>query len=149
VPFPAVLEDTRIVSAQALVAWHGNFYSVPPGHAGQQITIWHRLGTATLDVVTAAGTVLARHHREPDHAGVITRDAGHVAALEDKVLAARGAAAGGPCRRKERRPPSAAARAEAAAIRGEPAAAGAIVTDFAAWAAAARPLRPGGAAPQQ
>jgi len=99
-------------------------------------------------VVTAAGTVLARHRREPDHAGVVVRDSGHVAALEDKVLAARGAAAGGPCRRKERRPPSAAALAEAAAIRGEPAA-GAAVTDFAAWAAAARPLRPDDAARQQ
>jgi transposase len=147
-PFPATITDTRVVSAQALVAWHGNFYSVPPGHAGQQVVIAHRLGTATLDVVTAAGTVLARHRREPDHAGVIVRDAGHVAALEDKVLAARGAAAGGPCRRKERRPPSAAALAEAAAIRGEPAA-GAAVTDFAAWAAAARPLRPDGATRQQ
>ena len=146
-PFPAVIEDTRVVSAQALVAWHGNFYSVPPGHGGQQVTVAHRLGTVTLDVVTAAGTVLARHRREPDHAGVITRDAGHVAAPEDKVLAARGDNRG-PCRRKERRPPSAAALAEAAAIRGEPAA-GAAVTDFAAWAAAARPLRPGGATRQQ
>ncbi len=147
-PFPAVIADTRVVSAQALVAWHGNFYSVPPGHAGQQVTVRHRLGTTTLDIATAAGTVLARHRREPDHAGVITRDAGHVAALEDKVLAARGAAAGGPCRRKERRPPSAAALAEAAAIRGEPAAS-ATVTDFAAWVQAARPLRPDGAARQQ
>ena len=147
-PFPAVIADTRVVSAQALVAWHGNFYSVPPGHAGQQVVVAHRLGTATLDIVTAAGTVLARHRREPDHAGVITRDAGHVTALEAKVLAARGAAAGGPCRRKERRPPSAAALAEAAAIRGEPAAS-AAVTDIAAWAAAARPLRPDGAARQQ
>ena len=91
--------------------------------------------------MTAAGTVLARHRREPDHAGVIVRDAGHVAALEDKVLAARGDNRG-PCRRKERRPPSAAALAEAAALRGEPAS-GAAVTDFAAWAAAARPLGPG------
>jgi transposase len=142
-PFPAIITDVRVVSAQALVAWHGNFYSVPPGHAGQQVVVAHRLGTATLDVGTAAGTVLARHRREPDHAGVITRDAGHVTALEDKVLAARGAAAGGPCRRKERRPPSAAALAEAAAIRGEPAAS-AAVTDFAAWVQAARPLRPDG-----
>jgi transposase len=146
-PFPAVIEDARVVSAQALVAWHGNFYSVPPGHAGQQVIVRHRLGAATLDVVTGAGTVLARHHREPDHAGVIVRDAGHVAALEDKILAARGDGRG-PCRRKERRPPSAAALAEAAGLRGEPASA-AVVTDFAAWAAAARPLRPGGATPQQ
>jgi hypothetical protein len=141
-PFPAVIADTRVVPAQALVAWHGNFYSVPPGHGGQQVTVLHRLGTATPDIATLAGTVLARHHREPGHAGVVTRDAGHVAALEDKVLAARGDNRG-PCRRKERRPPSAAARAEAAALGGEPVT-GATVTDFAAWAVAARPLRPGG-----
>jgi transposase len=142
VPFPAVIEDTRTVTAQALVAWHGNSYSVPPGHGGQKVMIRHQLGAATLEVVTAAGTVLARHRREPDHAGAVIRSGEHVTALEDKVLAARGQA-GRPCHRKERRPPSAAALAEAAAIRGE-AGPGSPVTDFAAWAAAARPLRPAG-----
>jgi transposase len=141
VPFPAVIEDGRKVSAQALVSWHGNLYSVPPGHAGQQVSVRHQLGTVTVDVVTAAGSVIARHRREPDHAGAVVRDSGHVTALETRVLAARGASAG-PCRRKERRPPSAAALAEAAAIRGQQGG-GAPVTDFAAWAAAARPLRPG------
>jgi hypothetical protein len=141
VPFPVVLEDARVVSAQALVAWHGNSYSVPPGHGGQKVTVRHRLGSATIDVVTAAGTTLARHRREPDHAGAVARDEGHVTALEKKVLAARGQAAAGPCHRKARRPPSAEAMAEAAAIRGQ-AGPAAPVTDFAAWAAAARPLRP-------
>ena len=143
VPFPAVIEDTRVVSPQALVSWHGNVYSVPPGHGGQQVTVRHQLGGATLDVVTAAGTVLARHRRAGDHAGAVVRDDGHVAALEKKVLAARGEV-GRPCRRKERRPPSAQALAEAAAIRGQAGETAAPVTDFAAWAAAARPLRPGG-----
>jgi len=143
VPFPAVIEDMRVVSAQALVSWHGNRYSVPPGHGGQQVTVRHQLGAVTLDVVTAAGTVLARHRREPDHAGAVVRDDGHVAALEKKVLAARGQAAG-PCHRKERRPPSAAALAGAAVIRGQAGAPGAPAADFAAWAAGARPLRPGG-----
>jgi hypothetical protein len=104
------------------------------------VTVRHQLGAATIDVVTAAGTVLARHRREPDHAGAVTRDEGHVTALEKKVLAARGQE-GRPCHRKERRPPSAEAVAEAAAIRGLSGPA-APVTDFAAWAAAARPLRP-------
>jgi transposase len=139
-PFPAVIEDTRTVSAQALVSWHGNRYSVPPGHAGQEVTVRHRLGAATIDVATAAGTVLARHRREPDHAGVLARQDEHVAALEDKVMAAR-AGRGRPCNRKERRPPSAQALAEAARIRGQ-APGAAPVTDFAAWAAGARPLRP-------
>ena len=69
VPFPAVLEDTRVVSAQALVAWHGNSYSVPPGHGGQRVTVRHQLGSPVINVVTTAGTVLARHRREPGHAG--------------------------------------------------------------------------------
>jgi len=144
VPFPAVIEDIRVVTAQALVAWHGNSYSVPPGHGGQRVTVRHQLGTGTIDVVTAAGTVLARHRREPDHAGAVVRDSGHVTALENKVLAARGQA-GRPCHRKERRPPSASAMAEAGVIRGQ-AGPAAPVTDFAAWAAAARPLRPQGRA---
>jgi hypothetical protein len=140
VPFPAVVEDGRVVSAQALVSWHGNSYSVPPGHGGQKVTVRHQLGAATIDVVTAAGTVLARHRRAPDHAGAVARDEGHVTALETRVLAARGPDAR-QCRRKERRPPSAEAMAEAAALRGQCGPAG-PVTDFAAWAAAARPLRP-------
>src|ERR1035441_493744 len=87
VPFPAVIEDTRVVSAQALVSWHGNVYSVPPGHGGQHVSVRHQLGAGSVDVVTAAGTVLARHRREPDHAGAVIRDEGHVTALEKKVLA--------------------------------------------------------------
>jgi hypothetical protein len=133
--------DTRVVTAQALVHWHGNQYSVPPGHAGQQVAVRHQLGQVSLDVVTAAGTVLARHRREPDHAGAVVRDEGHVAALEDKVLRDRGQA-GRPCHRKERRPPTPAALTEAARIRGEHTGAGATVTDFAAWADGARVLRP-------
>jgi transposase len=140
-PFPAVMEDARVVTAQALVHWHGNQYSVPPVHAGQHLTVRHQLGAVTLDVVTAAGTVLARHRREPDHAGAVVRDQGHVAALEDAVLKARGQA-GRPCRRKERRPPSPAAQAQAARIRGQQAPRGAAVTDFTAYAEGARVLRP-------
>jgi transposase len=139
-PYPAVIEDTRTVSAQALVPWHGNRYSVPPGHGGQRVTVRHRLGSGTVDVATASGTVLARHRREPDHAGALVRDEQHVADLEKKVMAAR-AGRGRPCSGKERRPPSPAALAEAAAIRGG-AVPAAPVTDFAAWAAGARPLRP-------
>lgn len=102
VPFPAVLEDERRVSAQALVSWHGNSYSVPPGHGGQKVMVRHQLGTAVVDVLTMAGTVLARHRREPGHADAVFRDEGHVTALEKKVLAARGEA-GRPGRATARR----------------------------------------------
>ena len=140
--FPAVLADERTVTPQALVAWRGNQYSVPPGHAGQTVTVRHQLNTAVVEVVTAAGTVLASHHREPDHAGVVVRTDEHVTALERKVLAARAQASGqGPCRPKQRKPPSAAALTEAARLRGaHDVTATAPVVDFAAYAAAARPL---------
>ena len=150
VPFPAVIEDERTVSAQALVAWHGNSYSVPPGHGGQRVTVRHQLGSPVTGVVTTAGTVLARHRREPDHAGAVVRDEGHVTALEKKVLAARGEA-GRPCRRKERRPPSAEAAAEAAAIRGQagPGGAGHRLRRVGGGGQAAAPGRPGLTAPRR
>lgn len=109
--FPAVLREQRIVTAQALVAWRGNFYSVPPGLAGATMTISHRLGSTSVEVATATGTVLARHHREADGAGVLVRDAGHVRALERAVLAEFDTSK--PCARKVRRPPSPAALAHA------------------------------------
>ena len=99
------------------------------------------------------GVVLARHRRAPDGAGAVVRDPGHVAALEAAVLA--GFTDRAACRGKTRRPPSPAARAEAARLRGEPnavtdAIAGAVagggqVLDFAAYAAAVRPLTGPGA----
>ena len=113
--FPATLTVTRVVSAQALVALRGNHYSVPPGLAGATLSITHRLGEATLDVATATGTVLARHRREPDGAGVMVRDTVHVTALETAVLAAF--TTGKPCHRKARRPPTPAALAEAETLR--------------------------------
>ena len=111
------------------------------------MTVTHRLGTATLDLVTARGVVLARHRRHPDSAGAVARHDEHVAALERTVLGAFTDRA--PCRRKLRRPPSAAARAEADRLRA--AAAGPaeqVVIDFTRYAAAAtdrqfpRPRRP-------
>jgi hypothetical protein len=139
-PFAAVVEVTRTVTNQALVAFRGNSYSVPPGHTTARVLVRHRLGAVTLDVVTASGVTLARHRREPDGLGAIVRAEDHVAALEKVVLA--NFADQPPCRRKHRRPPSPAALAEADHIRrartgvaGEQ-----VVLDFAAYAAAARPL---------
>ncbi len=160
-PYPAVVAVTRIVSAQALVAFRGNTYSVPPGMAGRELIVSARLGSGLVEVATAGsgvgsggvGVVLARHHRAPDGAGAVVRDPGHVAALEAAVLA--GFTDRAACRGKTRRPPSPAARAEAARLRGEPdavidAIAGAVagggqVLDFAAYAAAVRPLTGPGA----
>lgn len=148
-PYPATLQTRPTVSAQALVSFRGNFYSVPPGHAGTQLLARHRLGTTTVEVLTAGGTVLARHRRQPDGAGVIERAEIHVAALERVLLADFAQAA--PCRVKTRRPASPAARAEADRIRAARGgrtgpAAGDVVVDFAAYADAVRPLRPSTAA---
>jgi len=58
-PFPATLTVERIVSAQALVAYRGNTYSVPPELA--TVTVRVRLGAGQLELATAAGTVIAGH----------------------------------------------------------------------------------------
>ncbi len=117
--FPATLTVSRVVSSQALVAFRGNRYSVPPGLAGSTVTVSHRLGDPTLDITTSSaggsGTVLARHRRESDSAGVLVRDTVHVTALQTAVLAAFNSSK--PCHRKARRPPSPAALAEAEQLR--------------------------------
>ena len=138
-PYPAAVVVTRTVSAQALVSFRGNAYSVPPGSAGATVTVTHRLGGATVDF-TAGAVVLARHRREPDGAGVLVRDAGHVVALERAVLAAFTDRA--PCRAKTRRPPSAAALAEADRLRGaDPSPGQHVVVDLAQYAAATAGVR--------
>jgi transposase len=134
-PFPAEISVQRVVTAQALVAFRGNSYSVPPGLGGAEVTVTHRLGSPALAIATASGAVIACHRRAPDGAGALVRDSGHVTALEKAVLASFSAAP--PCRRKQRRPPSAAALAEAARLRGAAGPAERVVIDLAAYAAAA------------
>ena len=124
-PFPATITEQRTVSAQALVAWRGNFYSVPPELARAQVSVSQRLGAGVVEIATASsgssGIVIARHQAEPDGAGVVVRDHGHVVALERLVLSGHDTRA--PHRRKERIPPGPDALAAAAALqaRNEPA----------------------------
>jgi transposase len=149
--FPATVSVDRTVTAQALVHYRGNTYSVPPGLTGTTVRVTHRLGTHTLDITTTgaggpggAAVVLARHDRAVDGAGVSVRDAGHVRALQTAVLAAFD---DGPrCARKVRRPPTAAALVHAQQLRdsgtdsGTDQAAGEreVVVDLSVWADAAR-----------
>lgn len=143
-PFPAVLRVERTVSAQALVSFRGNRYSVPPELARAQVQLALRLGAGDLDIVTAAGTVIARHRLAPAGAGGTVRDSGHVLALERAVLAAFTDAP--PHRRKQRIPPGPAAKAAAAALRHPtpdqpPSTTGTsseVVVDLARYAAAAQ-----------
>lgn len=144
-PFPTVLSATRKVTAQALVAYRGNFYSVPPELTGTTVTVAHRLGATSIDITTASApgrlpTVIARHRLATDGAGVMVRDSGHVTALQAAVLAAFTTAA--PHRRKQRIPPGPAARAAADHLRekntGTTSDPGRVVIDLAAYDRAAR-----------
>jgi transposase len=137
--FPAELAVARTVSAQALVSFRGNRYSVPPGMPGGQVIVRHRLGAEALRIVTASGATVAVHRRAPNGAGATVRDDGHVRALQAKVLAAFSDAR--PCRSKTRRPAGDASRAEAARLRGSTTAGSAassaqrVVIDLSTYAA--------------
>jgi len=150
-PFPATLSVARTVSAQALVSFRGNRYSVPPELTGARVQVTMRLGASTLDIATTPGAatgarggiVLARHRMAPSGAGAMVRDHGHVQALEAAAMAASTSAP--PHRGKARRPPSPAALELAAHLPGAgqaPTTAGsqnntAAVVDLGVYAAAA------------
>ena len=114
VAYPAELQVERIVSASALVAFEGNRYSVPPGLAGQSVSVLARLGEPTLRVVSAAGALVATHRRLSAGAGQIVRTGADRSALEQAVLAAFTTRP--PCARKPNRPPSKEALTLAAAL---------------------------------
>ena len=116
--YPAQLRVERKVSAQALVAFRGNHYSVPPELAHATATVVATVGSPILEIATASGIVIARHHRAADGAGVMVRDHGHVIALDHAAMGAATSAA--PHRRKQRIPPSAAALAAGAHLPNPP-----------------------------
>jgi transposase len=115
-PYPATIEVAAPVDHQASVAFRGNRYSVAPGLAGVAMTLRHRLGTATVDVVSPAGALLVTHPLAPPGSGTMVRTPAHRDALEKVVLAQFTMAR--PCDRKENRPPGAAALAERAKLLG-------------------------------
>ena len=135
----AVVSVNRKVTAQALVAFRGNSYSVPPAHVGQQLAVTHRLGAATIAISTTGGVTVAVHHRKPDGAGACVRAEAHVTALNTAALAAFTTAA--PHRSKRRIPPGTDARQAANVLRGSTTTAGnqspAPVIDLSAYAEAA------------
>ena len=113
-PYPATVIVSRQVGANAAVAFRGNSYSVPPGLAGTAVECRHRLGTAMVEICSAAGVQLASHRLAPDGAGTLVRTAGHRAELERVVLSAF--TTDRPCERKGNHPPGQSARAEAARL---------------------------------
>jgi len=135
-PYPATLELERVVSASCLVSYEGNRYSVPPGLHGQRVTVRRRLGSEQIELVSAAGSVVACHRLAPAGAGALRRSDEHRVALEQVVLASLTSAR--PCRRKANRPPGEAALKAAAALAGEPADVVVSLEAYARYAEAAR-----------
>uniref|UniRef100_UPI003D8C3CF3 IS21/IS408/IS1162 family transposase n=1 Tax=Gordonia sp. B7-2 TaxID=3420932 RepID=UPI003D8C3CF3 len=115
-PFPAVVAETRTVSRQAMVAWRGNEYSVPPELAMGEVSVTERLGDGHIDIATTSGIVIARHRLAAPGTGAQIRDHGHVVAL-DRAAMASAATGGRPHRRKERIPPGEHARKAADMLR--------------------------------
>ncbi len=116
-PYPATIEVLRLVADNATVAFRGNRYSVPAGLGGVEVRLRHRLGSATVDVVSPAGTLLVTHRLAPAGAGTIVRTPEHRAELESVVLSAF--TTHPPCDRKGNHPPGPAALAAAAALLGD------------------------------
>ena len=81
-PYPAIIEVTRIVQANATVNYRGNRYSLPPGLSGSEVTLRNRLGSHGLEIVAASGAKIAEHRLAHDGSGMVIRDPGHAAALE-------------------------------------------------------------------
>jgi transposase len=115
-PYPVTVTEARVVSRQALIAYRGNRYSVPPELVGAQVHIARQLDGDTIDLATGSGVVIARHRLAADGLGIVVRDHGHVIALEQAAMNAV-AASGRPHRRKERIPPGEAALAAANVLR--------------------------------
>jgi transposase len=106
-PFPATTEEIRMVAANALVSVDGNQYSVPPEHVGHEVIVRRRLGAPALEVVSAAGRLIASHQIAPRGRGRVIRLPEHTRALENVVLAAF--TSDRPCATKQNRPASDAA----------------------------------------
>ena len=110
------------VSAQALVAFRGNSYSVPPGDGpGPTVTVGVPVGarghrsTSCSPGRGGAGPAPPRNPTAPARWSATTGTSPRWS-----TRCWPGSPTGPPCRGKTRRPPSPAARAEAARLRGEP-----------------------------
>jgi len=114
--FPAEIIAERVASRSALVAFEANFYSVPPGYAGQQLQLRMRVGEPHLRILTTTGLAVATHRRAAAGAGTTVRTSKHDQALRRAVLDAFTTQTA--CRRKVNRPPGETALAELARVHG-------------------------------
>lgn len=116
-PYPAIIEVRNKVTPSALVPFDGNFYSVPPGLIGSEVTLRTGLRAAKIEIYSPAGALVTTHVRTPKGRRAIVRAPEHRAALEALVL--DGFTTDEPCRRKANRPPGNAAKTAASVLRGE------------------------------
>jgi hypothetical protein len=133
--FPAEIMVDRVCSRSALVAFETNHYSVPPGYAGQPLTVRARVGEPHLRILTTTGIKVATHRRAPAGAGQTVRTSEHRVALERAVLDAFTTQTA--CRSKINRPPGDGALVELAKLHGQPPDAGAPVVSLKQYAALA------------
>jgi hypothetical protein len=114
--FPAEITADRVCSRSALVLFETNRYSVPPGYAGQPLTVRARVGEPYLRIVTGTGIKVATHRRAPNGAEQTIRSPEHAVLLERAVLDAFTTQTA--CRSKLNRPPGGEALAELAKLHG-------------------------------
>jgi hypothetical protein len=116
--FPAEITADRVCSRSALVLFETNKYSVPPGYAGQPLTVRARVGEPHLRIVTGTGIKVATHRRAPNGAEQTIRRPEHQVQLERAVLDAFTTQTA--CRSKLNRPPGDGALGELAKLHGQP-----------------------------
>ncbi len=85
-PFPTTVEVKRIVSQSSLVAYLGNYYSVPLGHLGKQLTIIHHISTDTIDISTKDVGIIATHTLMHPGSKLIKRSDEHRRELERSIF---------------------------------------------------------------
>jgi transposase len=114
--FPAEIMVERVASRSALVSFETNKYSVPPGYAGQPLTVRARVGEPHLRIQTTTGIKVATHRRAPAGAQQTVRSSEHATQLQKAVLDAFTTQTA--CRSKRNRPPGDRALAELAKLHG-------------------------------
>ena len=136
-PYPLLLTETRVASRQALVAYRGNRYSVPPELAGATVTVSRPVGAAFSTSPPPQGSWSPGTGSPPTAPGswsVTTAMSPPSTPPPRWPPRPRR----GPHRRKERIPPGPAARAAADMLRGAEQPTLSPVIDLAAYEHAAK-----------
>ncbi len=107
----------RVVSASSLVAYQGNFYSVPLGRIGKKVHLIHHLSDDTLEITSSTGDVLGKHQLVRAGVGLVCRSESDALDLSSAILSSFPPKR--PHHKKANIPPSEASLAQAAMLAGE------------------------------